>query len=87
MSKGKDDRRRQCSECPRTYELIPPPDVWYSIPREAKPANDKFLKRVYECENGHLNTVYWCSPSPGVVVSGSFETGIPEVDNKEWMWK
>lgn len=50
--------RASCSECPETYELVLPADVEYCVPKE-KPLNDDHKKRIYECENGHRNTIYW----------------------------
>lgn len=50
--------KASCSECPSSYELVPPPDPNYKVPRE-KPTSDDYIKRIYECENGHLNTIYW----------------------------
>ena len=50
--------KTSCSECPGSYELIPPADPNYRIPRE-KPTSDDYVKRVYECEKGHRNTIYW----------------------------
>ena len=50
--------KASCSECPSTYELVPPPDPEYSEPKE-RPTSDDNIKRVYECEEGHRNTVYW----------------------------
>jgi len=50
--------RRQCAECPETYELIPPGDSAYSIPKERKTTDD-CITRFYECKNGHRNTIYW----------------------------
>jgi len=50
--------RAQCAECPNSFELIPPADASYKIPKE-KPTSDDYIKRVYECEEGHRNTIYW----------------------------
>jgi acyl-ACP thioesterase len=51
--------KASCSECPSTYELIPPPDPEYSEPKE-NPTSDDYIKRIYECdEEGHRNTIYW----------------------------
>lgn len=51
-------REASCSECPSTYELVPPPDSSYSEPKEKSDSDDN-IKRIYECENGHRNTIYW----------------------------
>ena len=47
-----------CKDCPNTFELIPPADKEYTIPRE-KPQTDDYIERFYECEEGHKNTIYW----------------------------
>lgn len=58
MSKQQ-NRRASCSECPGTYELIPPPDPEYSEPKE-KPTSEDNTKRIYECDvEHHRNTIYW----------------------------
>ena len=46
------------SRCPSTFELIPPSDGYYNIPKEKPTSNDN-IKRIYECENGHKNIIYW----------------------------
>lgn len=51
-------KKTSCSECPSSYELVPPPDLSYSEPKE-RPDSDDIIKRIYECENGHRNTIYW----------------------------
>ena len=52
-------RRAKCPECQGTYELIPPVDPSYKVPRE-KPTSDNYIKMVYECdEEHHLTTIYW----------------------------
>jgi hypothetical protein len=43
--------KASCSECPSTYELIPPPDPDYSEPKENPRSNDH-IKRIYECGEG-----------------------------------
>ena len=51
--------RASCKECPSSYELIPPADTDYSVPRE-KPKTEDYIQRIYECaEEGHRNTIYW----------------------------
>jgi hypothetical protein len=55
--------KRSCSECPSTFDLIPfdlipPADKDYCIPK-LKPTKRDFVKRLYECKEGHRNTVYW----------------------------
>jgi hypothetical protein len=49
----------QCKDCPLTYELMPPADVEFDIPKEIKPTSGEFLERFYECQSGHRNTVYY----------------------------
>ncbi len=52
-------RKASCSQCSSSFNLIPPADEEYNLPRE-KPRDEDYLKRVYECElNHHLNTIYW----------------------------
>jgi hypothetical protein len=60
MTKAKDEvRRSSCSECPNSFELIPPADREYTVPRE-KPKSEDYIKRIYECNGeGHRNTIYW----------------------------
>jgi hypothetical protein len=50
--------RRSCSECPGSFELTPPADSEYCVPKE-KPSNDDHIRRIYECEDNHINTIYW----------------------------
>jgi len=38
--------RASCSQCPSTFELIPPAEREYSVPRE-KPKTDDYRKRIY----------------------------------------
>ena len=53
------NRRTSCSECPSTYELVPPADPAYSEPKE-KPTSDDNIKRIYVCDGEHhRNTIYW----------------------------
>jgi hypothetical protein len=55
----------QCRECPLTYELTPPADADFKTPKENKPTSGEYLERVYECESGHRNTIYWVKkPAP-----------------------
>jgi hypothetical protein len=49
--------RASCKGCPSSYELIPPPDADYSVPRE-KAQTDDYIERICECEEGHRNTIY-----------------------------
>lgn len=66
-------RITQCSECQGRYELVPPADPRYTIPRE-KPTSDDYIKRVYECdEEHHLNTIYW-EQAAFVMVSLKYRT-------------
>lgn len=52
-------RRASCSQCPSTYELVPPAEQEYSVPRE-KPRTEDYRKRIYECEDEqHQNIIYW----------------------------
>jgi len=60
----------QCSECPSSFELIPPADKDYSEAKE-KITNEDHIKRIYECDDEHhRNTIYWHRPSYGSFKSG-----------------
>jgi len=48
-----------CKECPNTLEIIPPADPRHTIPKEKKPDHDDYTERIYECDEGHRNTIYW----------------------------
>lgn len=65
--------KASCSECPSMFELIPPADKSYRNPRE-KPTSDDYIKRIYECEEGHRNTIYWEKDAKTVVVSSSYRS-------------
>lgn len=66
-------RRTSCSQCPSTYELVPPAETEYSIPREAPKTND-YRKRIYECEHEqHPNIIYW-EKHEHVIVSRPYST-------------
>lgn len=48
-----------CFECGSSFEIIPPLDLQYCIPRE-KPKTRDYLSRTYECtSNHHKNAIYW----------------------------
>lgn len=49
----------QCKDCPLTYELTPPADAAFDTPKESKPTSGEYLERLYECDSGHPNKVYW----------------------------
>jgi hypothetical protein len=38
--------------------LIPSTDKDYNVPKE-KPLSEYHIKRIYECEEGGRNTIYW----------------------------
>ena len=79
MPKTEQNKRASCSECPGTFELVPPADAAYTEPHE-KPSSDDYLKRVYECnEEHHRNTIYWEKHVP-IVVSSSYAT--PEMNER-----
>lgn len=50
--------RVQCNNCPESFELVPPADKSYIIPRE-KHTTEDHIKRIYQCPKGHLNTIFW----------------------------
>ena len=69
--------RASCSECPGSFELIPPADKDYCVPKLSEPEPADFIKRFYECESeGHRNTIYWTKKDYGgrVVVSKGFSS-------------
>ena len=48
-----------CYKCTSSFEIIPPPDVHYCIPRE-QPKTSDYVSSIYECdESHHRNSVYW----------------------------
>ena len=48
-----------CFECGSSFEVIPPLDLQYCVPRE-KPKSIDYLARNYECtRNHHVNTIFW----------------------------
>ena len=48
-----------CYICTSTFEIIPPLDLHYCIPRE-QPKTSDYVPSVYECEESHhKNSVYW----------------------------
>jgi hypothetical protein len=52
-------RKASCAQCSSSFQLIPPADTDYTIPKEKRTSQD-YLKREYECEaNHHVNTIYW----------------------------
>jgi hypothetical protein len=75
--------KRHCGNCSGNFELVPPADDMYTVPKLKPVEGDKdYLLMVYDCDQeGCQNRVYWYRKSPPVVVSGSMETGIEEVDN------
>ena len=51
--------RGLCNACTSSFEIIPPSDLHYCIPRE-QPKTSDYVSRTYECdENHHRNPVYW----------------------------
>jgi hypothetical protein len=51
--------KASCSECPSSFELIPPADSAYNVPKE-KPTTEDYIKRIYECDDEkHRNTIFW----------------------------
>jgi hypothetical protein len=57
-------RRASCSECPSTFELVPPTDKDYSVPILKRNKRD-CIERHYECEEGHRNKMYWEESNKG----------------------
>ena len=51
--------RGLCYVCTSSFEIIPPSDLQYCIPRE-QPKTSDYVSRTYECdERHHRNPVYW----------------------------
>jgi hypothetical protein len=52
--------RRACSHtgCTSMFDLIPPADNDYSIPK-LKATKKDFVLRWYKCRKGHRNKIYW----------------------------
>jgi hypothetical protein len=71
---------RACSQCPGTYELVPPGDSDYTEPKE-KPTSDDHIPRVYVCNrDGHWNTIYWQKKEDDFLSSVG-----PPSDNRPYM--
>ena len=66
--RGAGEHTASCSECPSTFERIPPADPRYKYPRE-EPTDKDYKERIYECENGHRNKIYWERESGPVVIA------------------
>jgi hypothetical protein len=65
--------RAQCSECPSSFELVPPADPEYSIPKLGQPSDPDYIKRIYECDDEkHRNTVWWTRPKGSFQKVGGF---------------
>jgi hypothetical protein len=48
-----------CYVCDSSFEIVPPSDIQYCVPRE-QPKTTDYLSRTYECdESHHRNSVYW----------------------------
>jgi len=48
-----------CNECGGIFELIPPADTEFCIPKENKSEEDYIMRR-YECDNlAHQKEIYW----------------------------
>jgi hypothetical protein len=46
-------------ECGSSFEVIPPLDLQYCVPRE-KPTSRDYLALNYECTvNHHVNAIFW----------------------------
>ena len=45
--------------CSSSFEIIPPLELEYCVPRE-QPKTTDYLSRIYECEESHhRNPAYW----------------------------
>jgi hypothetical protein len=59
--------KASCKECPSSFELVPPADTDYSIPRE-RHQTENYIERIYECvDEGHRNTIYWEKEEDGIM--------------------
>lgn len=68
------NEKAQCVECTSTFELIPPADKDYSIPKETPAPNGEHVLRIYECEEGHRNTIYWHKIGETVIIKKGYST-------------
>lgn len=71
--------RVRCTQCPGSFELIPPADPQYSIPKMKEPSDSDYIKLFYECdEEGDRNTIWWIRPAPPVIVGGTFKSDLTD---------
>jgi hypothetical protein len=64
-------RKAPCAECTSSFNLLPPADEEYHIPKE-RPRGEDYIKRLYECElNHHPNIIYWQKADTGAPSSDS----------------
>lgn len=64
--------KRHCSQCDGNYDLVPPADTAYSVPR-LKPITDDNIMMVYSCDHiGCQNRIYW--EKPVNIVSRGYRT-------------
>ena len=67
-------QKRSCHDCPNTFEMIPPIDSRYTIPRDEKPENGEYRMTIGECESGHINKIYWVSSGKRFSVGTNYKT-------------
>jgi hypothetical protein len=66
--------KRHCSQCSGNFELVPPADPEYKVPR-MKPTTDEHIMMVYDCDNiGCQNRIYWEKEEIVNIESGEYQT-------------
>jgi hypothetical protein len=64
--------KRHCSQCSGNFELVPPADPEYRVPK-MKPTTEDHIMMVYDCDNiGCQNRIYW--EKSAVIVSKPYAT-------------
>lgn len=64
--------KRHCSQCSGNFELVPPADPEYRVPK-MKPTTEDHIMMVYDCDNvGSQNRIYW--EKSAVIVSKPYAT-------------
>ena len=52
--------KETCTDCGGEFEIIPPIDAEYYIPKLNRPKDDDYEERAYECDNfAHRKIIYW----------------------------
>lgn len=71
-----------CFQCGSSFEIIPPFDADYCVPRE-QPRTRDYLSRTYECTGNHhhRNAVYW-ERDDLVIDTGGFSRHFEELPER-----